>query len=84
MPALLPGLLNDAALWEHQTRHLGDIAQMQVPDLSGHDSIRALAESVLAAVASAWAMQVPTELICAGLRTFGSEASRAESARVKH
>jgi len=42
------------------------------------------AESVLAAVASAWAMQVPTELICAGLRTFGSEASRAESARVKH
>lgn len=34
-------------------------------------------ESVLAAVASAWALQVSTELICAGLRTFGSDARRA-------
>ena len=36
------------------------------------------AESVLAAVASAWALQISTELICAGLRTFGSEAARAK------
>jgi cyanophycin synthetase len=41
-------------------------------------------ESVLAAVASAWAMQVPCELICAGLRTFGSEAARLEAARARH
>jgi cyanophycin synthetase len=37
------------------------------------------AESVLAAVASAWALQISTELICAGLRTFGTEA-----VRIKH
>ena len=36
------------------------------------------AESVLAAVASAWALKISTELICAGLRTFGSEAARAK------
>jgi cyanophycin synthetase len=41
-------------------------------------------ESVLAAVAGAWAMQISPELICAGLRTFGSEAARAQAARVKH
>ena len=34
------------------------------------------ADSVLAAVASAWALQIPAELICAGLRTFGAEAQR--------
>lgn len=34
-------------------------------------------DSVLAAVASAWALQIPAELICAGLRTFGAEAQRA-------
>nr|MBV0878851.1 cyanophycin synthetase [Noviherbaspirillum sp. L7-7A] len=33
-------------------------------------------DSVLAAVASAWALQIPAELICAGLRTFGAEAQR--------
>lgn len=36
------------------------------------------AESVLAAVASAWALQVSTELICAGLGMFGAEALRAK------
>jgi cyanophycin synthetase len=41
-------------------------------------------ESVLAAVASAWAMQISTELICAGLRTFGLEAARLEATRVRH
>ncbi|WP_407672017.1 cyanophycin synthetase [Noviherbaspirillum soli] len=35
-------------------------------------------DSVLAAVASAWALQIPAELICAGLRTFGAEAQRAK------
>jgi cyanophycin synthetase len=34
-------------------------------------------ESVLAAVASAWALQVSTELIYAGLRAYGLETARA-------
>jgi cyanophycin synthetase len=41
-------------------------------------------ESVLAAVASAWAMRVSPELICAGLRTFGSEAARVEATSTRH
>lgn len=35
-------------------------------------------DSVLAAVASAWALLIPAELICAGLRTFGAEAQRGK------
>jgi len=35
-------------------------------------------ESVLAAVASAWALQIPAELICAGLRAFSLETARAK------
>jgi cyanophycin synthetase len=35
-------------------------------------------DSVLAAVAAAWALRIPAELICAGLRTFGAEAQRVK------
>ena len=42
------------------------------------------AESVLAAVASAWALQISTDLICAGLRTFGSEAARTKATLARH
>lgn len=31
---LLPGLLSDARLWEHQTRHLADIASIQIISVS--------------------------------------------------
>jgi len=44
----LPGLLCDHALWECQLRHLADIAESQVADLTRHDGVAALAESALA------------------------------------
>jgi len=45
---LLPGMPLDAALWEHQTRHLGDVAETRVADLAAHDTVGAMAEAVLA------------------------------------
>jgi len=46
---LLPGLLNDARLWRAQIDGLADVATTQVADLTGADSISALATAVLAA-----------------------------------
>lgn len=48
-PALvmLPGMHLDAALWEHQTAHLADVADPQVADITGHDSVDGLARAVL-------------------------------------
>lgn len=46
---LLPGLLCDAALWQHQSSALADIARVQVADFTGADRIGALARAVLAA-----------------------------------
>lgn len=43
----LPGLLCDAALWAHQTKHLDDISDPRVMDLSHHDSIALMARSIL-------------------------------------
>ena len=45
---LLPGLLCDAALWRPQTTALADIAVPIVCDLTRHDSLTAMAASVLA------------------------------------
>lgn len=45
---LLPGLLNDGRLFEHQTEALADIAEPSVSDLTGADSIVDLARQVLA------------------------------------
>ncbi|MDN3575512.1 alpha/beta fold hydrolase [Chitinimonas viridis] len=45
---LLPGLLNDARLWQHQTAVLGNMAHVAIADLTGADSIAALATTVLA------------------------------------
>jgi pimeloyl-ACP methyl ester carboxylesterase len=45
---LLPGLLCDAALWQPQTMALADIAAPIVCDLMRHDSLPAMAASVLA------------------------------------
>jgi len=53
---LLPGLLCDRALWECQTRHLADIAESHVADLTGHDGVAALAESALAAAPPRFAL----------------------------
>ncbi|MHA1109283.1 MAG: alpha/beta fold hydrolase, partial [Alphaproteobacteria bacterium] len=45
---LLPGLLCDASLWRHQIDGLGDIADVTVGNLTGHDNFAALADAVLA------------------------------------
>jgi len=45
---LLPGLLNDARLWRHQTLALQDRFEVLVGGLSRDDSLGALAERVLA------------------------------------
>ncbi|WP_119678520.1 alpha/beta fold hydrolase [Indioceanicola profundi] len=44
---LLPGLLCDAALWEHQRQYLADIADVHVADLTGGGSIGEFAGNVL-------------------------------------
>lgn len=60
---LLPGMPLDAALWEHQTRHLADVAEPAVGDLTGQESMVALAASVLA--------QAPERFALAGLSLGG-------------
>ena len=45
---LLPGLLNDAELWRDQISGLADVARCQVADLTRGESLRELAEQVLA------------------------------------
>jgi pimeloyl-ACP methyl ester carboxylesterase len=44
---LLPGLLCDSALWDHQIKALAAKVEVTVPDITGHDSIKALAKTVL-------------------------------------
>ncbi len=53
---LLPGMPLDAAMWEHQTRHLADIADVSVADLTGHDRVEALARAVLDAAPPRFAL----------------------------
>ena len=45
---LLPGMPLDAALWDHQVRHLADVADPQVVELAECGSIAAMADKVLA------------------------------------
>ena len=44
---LLPGLLNDATLWQAQQQDLADIADCQVADLTTHGQLDALVHAVL-------------------------------------
>ena len=44
----LPGLLDDARLWRHQAAHFAQRRAWHTADLTGHDSIAALAASALA------------------------------------
>lgn len=61
---LLPGLLNDAALWAHQVRHLDDLAgRIVVPDICGHADIGEIADAVLA--------EAPGRFALAGLSMGG-------------
>ncbi|MFP6781009.1 MAG: alpha/beta fold hydrolase [Gammaproteobacteria bacterium] len=45
---LVPGLLCTSLLWEHQILHLRDLANVTVADVTGVDSIEAMADAVLA------------------------------------
>lgn len=53
---LLPGLLCDRALWQHQLDHLADLADMSVPNLGRDDGVAAMAERVLAAAPPRFAL----------------------------
>lgn len=53
---LLPGLLNDRRLYEHQTEALADIAEPRVGDLTGASSIANLARQVLASAPERFAL----------------------------
>jgi pimeloyl-ACP methyl ester carboxylesterase len=53
---LVPGLLCTKALWAAQTAALGDIADMRVVDHTGHDSMAAIASSILAAAPARFAL----------------------------
>ncbi len=53
---LLPGLLCDGRLWDHQTTYLGDLRMCGVGDLTLDDSVQAMAERVLAAAPDRFAL----------------------------
>lgn len=54
---LLPGMPLDADLWAHQQTHLGDVTpHIIIPDLTGADSVDALAASVLATAPDRFAL----------------------------
>lgn len=53
---LLPGLLCDAELWRHQIDHLQAVADPIVADLTEHDSMEAMAASVLDAAPEKFAL----------------------------
>lgn len=75
---LLPGLLNDAELWRHQVHSLADVAECSVGDLTGGESMQAVAEQVLA--------QAPEQFALAGFSLGGFVAQhivRIAPARVR-
>ncbi|MCG8508247.1 MAG: alpha/beta hydrolase [Rhodospirillales bacterium] len=53
---LLPGLLNTAALWRHQTETLADLADMQVADLTQDDQLGPMARRVLSSAPERFAL----------------------------
>lgn len=53
---LLPGMPLDAALWDHQLRHLADVADPQVVELADCESIATMADKVLAAAPDRFAV----------------------------
>ena len=53
---LLPGLLCDGALWQHQSQALADIADVSVADLTSQETIGAMASQVLAAAPEQFAL----------------------------
>lgn len=96
---LLPGLLNDARLWQHQATALADQAHVMVADLSGADSIAELAASVLAQapderfalaglsmggyVALEILRQAPERVLALALLDTSAEADSAEATQAR-
>jgi len=60
---LVPGHLTDAAMWAHQARHLADMADISIADMTGSDSMAGLANSILA--------KAPQRFALAGLSMGG-------------
>jgi pimeloyl-ACP methyl ester carboxylesterase len=46
---LLPGLLCDERVWQHQQQNLRSVVDIRIPDFKHHDSLDAMAAAVLAA-----------------------------------
>ncbi len=75
---LLPGLLCDDALWQHQSAHLADLAEISVADFTTQSSLTEMARSVLDAA--------PARFSLAGLSMGGYvalEIMRLASGRVE-
>ncbi len=53
---LLPGLLNDAALWAHQAETLSDAVDVVIPDLTRGETISEMADHVLEQTPSIFAL----------------------------
>jgi pimeloyl-ACP methyl ester carboxylesterase len=53
---LVPGLVCDTQVWRHQTRHLGDIADMHVPAVDTGDTMEDMAQRVLASAPPRFAL----------------------------
>jgi pimeloyl-ACP methyl ester carboxylesterase len=53
---LLPGLLCDAALWDHQSRFLADIADIRIANLTQDETVEAMAARVLAGAPGEFAL----------------------------
>ncbi len=53
---LLPGLLCDRALWQHQIEHLADLAESHVPDLGSDETVEVMARRVLDAAPPRFAL----------------------------
>jgi pimeloyl-ACP methyl ester carboxylesterase len=75
---LVPGTLCDERLWKHQIENLSDLAEVKVCDVTKHDSITGLAQSILE--------KAPEKFALAGLSLGGIislEIMRLAPERVK-
>jgi hypothetical protein len=61
---LVPGLLCDAAMWEHQSRYLSETAEIEIADVTGSETMTGMAEAVLAIA--------PERFSLAGLSILGT------------
>jgi pimeloyl-ACP methyl ester carboxylesterase len=53
---LLPGLLCDAAMWNHQANYLAEVAEITIADFTRSDSMAGMAEAALSAVRGNFAL----------------------------